>query len=65
MPAGGRPRRCGCWPSLLLVATTLAGYARLAVFDSDSFADRATAALEADSVRTVVGERVTDRLVRA
>jgi hypothetical protein len=49
--------------SLLLVAATLAAYARLAVFDSDSFADRATAALEADSVRTVVGERVTDRLV--
>ena len=49
--------------SLLLVATTIAGYARLAVFDSDGFADRATAALEADSVRTVVGERVTDRLV--
>ena len=49
--------------SLLLVATTIAGYARLAVFDSDGFADRAAAALQEPSVRTVVGERVTDELV--
>ena len=32
--------------SLLLVAATLVGYARLAVFDSDRFADRAAAALQ-------------------
>ena len=49
--------------SLLLVATTIAGYARLAVFDSDGFADRAAAALQEPSVRTEVGERVTDELV--
>ncbi len=49
--------------SLLLVATTIAGYARLAVFDSDGFADRAAAALREPSVRTEVGERVTDELV--
>jgi len=49
--------------SLLLVAATVAGYARLAVFDSDRFADRAAAALQEPSVREVVGERVTDELV--
>jgi hypothetical protein len=49
--------------SLLLVAATLAGYARLAVFDSDRFADRAAAALREPSVRTIVGERLTDQLV--
>ena len=49
--------------SLLLVATTIAGYARLAMFDSDRFADRAAAALQEPSVREVVGERVTDELV--
>ena len=37
--------------SLLLVATTLAGYARLALFDSEQFADRAAAALQDPSVR--------------
>jgi hypothetical protein len=37
--------------SLLLVAATLAGDARLAVFDSDRFADRAAAALREPSVR--------------
>ena len=49
--------------SLLLVATTIAGYARLAVFDSDGFADRAAARSRSPSVRTEVGERVTDELV--
>ena len=49
--------------SLLLLAATIAGYARLAVFDSDRFADRAAAALQEPSVRTLVGERVTARLV--
>lgn len=49
--------------SLLLVAATIVGYARLAVFDSDRFADRAADSLQESSVRTVVGERVTDRLV--
>ena len=49
--------------SVLLAATTLAAYARLAVFDSDAFANRASAALQDPGVRAVIGERVTDRLV--
>src|SRR5690606_21843999 len=47
------------------VLALLAGYARRAAVDSDQFANRATAALESDSVRTLVAERVTDQLVLA
>jgi hypothetical protein len=49
--------------SLLLFAAVLSAYARWALFDSDRFANRATAALEDSTVRTVVGDRVTDQLV--
>ena len=49
--------------SLLLAATTLAAYARLALFDADGFANRAAASLQDPGVRAVIGERVTDRLV--
>ena len=49
--------------SLLLVAATLTGYAYRAFFDSDQFADRATATLRDPSVRTVIGDRVTDQVV--
>ena len=49
--------------SVLLVAATLAGYARLALFDSSQFADRASAALEQPAVRDAIGERVTDEVV--
>ena len=49
--------------SLLLFAAVLAAYARWALFDSDRFANRATAMLEDSTVRTVIGERVTDQLV--
>jgi hypothetical protein len=49
--------------SVLLAAATLAGYARRALFDSDQFADRATATLQDSSVRTLVGDQVTDRVV--
>ncbi|HEX5622100.1 MAG TPA: hypothetical protein VFX51_26980 [Solirubrobacteraceae bacterium] len=49
--------------SLLLFGAVLAGYARRAAFDSDRFANRATAALEDPAVRSVIGERVTDQLV--
>jgi hypothetical protein len=49
--------------SLLLGAATLAGYARRALFDPDQFADRASATLSDPSVRTLIGERVTDRVV--
>ena len=40
-----------------------AGYARRALFEPDQFADRATATLHDSSVRTLIGERVTDRVV--
>ena len=49
--------------SVLLAATTVAAYARLALFDSDGFANRAAASLQDPAVRAVIGERVTDRLV--
>jgi hypothetical protein len=49
--------------SVLLAAATLAGYARRALLDSDQFADRATATLGDPSVRTLVGDQVTDRVV--
>src|SRR5882757_5633300 len=49
--------------SVLLVATTLAFYGRLALFDSDGFANRAAASLQDPEVRAVIGGRVTDRLV--
>ena len=48
---------------VLLVLTALVGYARLALVDSDGFANRATATLRDSSVRTLVAEEVTDRLV--
>jgi len=50
---------------VLLVGAVLAGYARRATFDSDGFANRATAALADENVRTLVADRVTDRLVLA
>ncbi len=49
--------------SVLLTAATLAGYARRALFDSDQFADRSTATLRDSSVRTLIGDEVTDRVV--
>jgi hypothetical protein len=49
--------------AVLLAAATLAGYARRAFFDSDQFADRAAATLSDSSVRSLVGERVTDAVV--
>jgi uncharacterized membrane protein HdeD (DUF308 family) len=49
--------------SVLLVAATLAGYARRALFNSDQFADRATATLGDSSVRTLIADRVTDRVI--
>jgi hypothetical protein len=51
--------------SVLLAAATLAGYARRALFNSDQFADRASATLRDPSVRTLIGDRVTDRVVLA
>ena len=49
--------------SVLLVGAALAAYGRIALFDADHFADRATASLQDPSVRTLIGERVTDDVV--
>ena len=49
--------------SVLLLAATLVGYARLALFNSDQFANRASAALASPAVRAAIGERVTDEVV--
>ena len=49
--------------SVLLVGATVAGYARLAVFNSNQFADRAAAALAQPAVRTAIGDRVTDEVI--
>jgi len=50
---------------VLVFATTLAGYVRLALVDADGFANRATATLRDPSVRALIAERVTDELVLA
>ena len=49
--------------SLLLVLALVAGYAKVAAFDSEQFSNRATSALRDDSVRTLVAERITDDVV--
>jgi hypothetical protein len=49
---------------VVLVLAVGVGYLQRSVGDADRFADRATAALRDDRVRTVVAERVTDGLVR-
>ena len=49
--------------SVLLVGASLAAYARIALFDADRFADRATASLRDPSVRTLIGDHVTDDVV--
>src|SRR3954451_19767811 len=46
-----------------LLLAVIAGDARRAVFDSDQFANRATAALQDENVRHVVSQRVTDDVV--
>lgn len=49
--------------SVLLFVTALAWYARVAVLDSEDFANRATAAVQDTSVRTLIAERVTDQVI--
>ncbi len=49
--------------SVVLVLALIAGYARRVLVDSDQFANRATAALRDDSVRTLVAERITDQVI--
>jgi hypothetical protein len=45
------------------VLALLAGYAWRTVVDSDQFANRATAALRDESVRSLVAERIRDDVV--
>jgi hypothetical protein len=49
--------------SLALVLALVVAYARHAAVDSDQFANRATAALRDESVRTLIAQKVTDELV--
>jgi uncharacterized membrane protein HdeD (DUF308 family) len=49
--------------SVLLLATTLSWYARVAVLDSGEFADRAAASVKDASVRDLIANRVTDQLI--
>jgi hypothetical protein len=49
--------------SAVIVLALLAGYARRAFIDSDQFANRATAALRDDSVRSLVAQKITDEVV--
>ena len=49
--------------SLVAVLALVAGYARQTVVDSDEFANRATAALRDDSVRSLIAEKITDEVV--
>jgi hypothetical protein len=51
--------------SVVLVLALVAGYAQRAVVDSDQFANRATAALRDDSVRSLIAARITDDVVLA
>ena len=56
-------------PALVILATVallgalFAAYANDAIFDSEEFADRATAALDDEAVRSEIATRVTDDLV--
>ena len=49
--------------SVLLAAATVTGYARLAFFNPEQFADRASASLAQPAVRDEIAERVTDEVV--
>ncbi len=49
--------------SALLVAATLTAYAWRVLYDSNQFANRATATLEDPRTRAVIGDRVTDQLI--
>jgi hypothetical protein len=49
--------------SVVMVPALVAGYGWRAAVDSDQFANRATAALRDDSVRSIIAERITDDVV--
>ncbi len=46
-----------------ILLALIVGYVRRAAIDSDQFANRATAALRDDSVKSLVAERITDEVV--
>jgi hypothetical protein len=49
--------------SLAILLALVAAYARQAAVDSDQFANRATAALRDDSVRSLIAQKLTDEVV--
>jgi hypothetical protein len=49
--------------SAAIVLALLVGYVRRAAVDSGQFANRATAALDDDALRSVIAQRVTDELI--
>jgi len=49
--------------SVAIVLALVVGYVRRAAVDSDQFANRATAAVRSDPVRTLAAEQITDRLI--
>jgi hypothetical protein len=48
---------------VVLVLALVAGYVRLTVINSDQFANRATAALRDDSVKSLIAQKITDEVV--
>jgi hypothetical protein len=63
-------RRLAVWAlvalaSVALVLALVVGFVRRAAVDSGQFANRATVALQDDSVRSLVAEQVTDQIVLA
>ena len=49
--------------SVAIVLTLAVGYVRRAAVDSDQFANRATAALRSDPVRSLAAQQVTDEII--
>jgi hypothetical protein len=66
MSGGGRPlaaRVLVVLACVVLALALVAGYVRLTVIDSDQFANRATAALRDDSVKSLIAQKITDEVV--
>jgi hypothetical protein len=49
--------------AIVLLGALVSGYATLALFDSDQFSERATAALDDEAVKDEIGRLVTENLV--
>ena len=64
-PRGRLSTACVACAVVALLLAVLAGYAQRALLDPEQFANRATAALRDERVRTLVAEKVTDELVLA